>query len=441
MRPRLSPDFSAKSVELYDMQDLIAIDSTNLKTRILMVLAILAALVFGWFTVRWQLGDMLADLTPANDPNASDLADTALNWSPSDPSAYLLKALATNDTAAAVEMFERAVRLSPNDYRRRVELGRAYEQDGQTVRAESEFKKAVELAPAYASARWNLGNFYLRQERVDEAVAELKKAAENSRTYRDQVFSLAWDYFGKDPAQIENLAGESPESVAYLAYFFAARGRAQDALRNWDRLSEGDKAGHRDILRVMAIGLYEQRRYPQALEFARQYGADFDARPEAVTNASFETNLDGNADARFGWQIIRNDPRFEAITDTKVKHEGTRSLRVTIKSFVKPGLANILQTIVVEPNKKYRLHFWVRTENLKSAGGPLLEIVSGNDDKQIVRSQVFPAGTNDWQEIDVDFTAPENCNGIIIRTGRMYCGEDCPLSGTFWYDDFELAGR
>src|SRR5258706_1591305 len=188
----------------------------------------------------------------------------------------------------------------------------------------------------------------------------------------------------------------------------------------------------------MALGLYDQRHFPQALEFARQYGVDGDARPEAVTNASFEKNVDGDADARFGWRVMRVDPRFEAIIDPKVKHEGSRSLRITFKSFNKPGLANIYQTIVVEPNKKYRLHFWVRTENLKSAGEPLLEVQNGNDGKLMARSQAFSAGTNDWQEMTVDFTTPENCNAINVRTGRVYCGEDCPISGTFWYDDFEI---
>jgi len=27
---------------------------------------------------------------------------------------------------------------------------------------------------------------------------------------------------------------------------------------------------------------------------------------------------------------------------------------------------------------------------------------------------------------------------VTIRTVRAYCGDDCPITGTLWYDDFEL---
>ena len=428
-----------KTVDLNEMQDLIAIDSKNLTTKIVMGITILAAVLFGWFTIRWQLGDMLADLTSPSDPNAGSIADVALNWAPADPTAAALRASAADNTAASVQMYEQAVRLGPNDYRRRIELGRALEQDGQIERAENEFRAAVDLAPAYSAVHWHLGNFYFRQERNTEALAELKEAADNNRLYRNQVFSLVWDYFDKDASQLETVAGERPEAVSHLAYFFAAHGRAEESVRNWNRLSANDKARNKAVSRELAIGLFEQRHFPQALEFSIQAGNDSEAKSEAVTNGSFEKNLEGDQDSRFGWQVNKNDPKFEAITDPRVKHEGSRSLRVTFKSYVKPALVNLVQTVVVEPNRKYRVSVWLRTENLKSAGGPLLEIVNANDEQFIARSSAFPTGTNDWQKIVVEFTTPANCNGINIRTGRAYCGEDCPLSGIFWYDDFEIS--
>ena len=119
--------------------------------------------------------------------------------------------------------------------------------------------------------------------------------------------------------------------------------------------------------------------------------------------------------------------------------EGNRSLRVTFKGFNKPTISNILQTAVVEPGRKYRLQFWVRTENLRSAGMPMIEIVNANDEKAMVRSDKFLTGTADWQQITVDLAIPLNCNGISIRTIREFCGEECPITGIFWYDDFSLT--
>ncbi len=423
--------------------DLILQNSKSLRSRVLLVSAILLAVVLAWCGVRWQLGDLLANLTPPTDPNAAQIAALAEKLAPANPLTTWLRASAGEDVAdgsgvSSLDRFEQTVRLAPFDYRWRVDLARALEQDGQIGRAEAEFKRATELAPSYAYPRWHLGNFYLRQKRTDEAFAELKKATEKDTEYREQVFSLAWEYFDKDSAQLEKLAGDLPEPRASLAYFFAAHGRAADSLRNWNILSNRDKAANNSIGKSIALGLYEQRHFAQALEFSKQNGNDNTANAGAVTNSGFESPIAETEVSWFSWQIARNDPKIEITADSRVKHLGDRSLRVAFKSYTKPALANITQTVVVEPKAHYRLRFFVRIENLKTAGGPMVEIANANDDKLIAQSKPFPTGTSDWQEMTVEFTTPDNCDGIQIRTVRSYCGEACPITGTLWYDDFQI---
>jgi tetratricopeptide (TPR) repeat protein len=417
------------------MQDLIVIESTNTRARITLAAVIIVTLVCGLLMIKWQLGNMFATLTPVGDPNAAQIAALAWGWSPNDPSAGWLAATTKNDLG----MFEQTVRLAPFDYRWRQELGRALEQDEQPDRAEAEFKRAIELAPNFAFPHWRLANFYLRQDRVDEALAELKKAAENNQTYREQSFSLVWDYFGKDTAIVESIAGDKPESRARLAYFFAGRGHADDAIRIWNTLDDETKAANPELAKGMALGLYDQRKFRAALEFSKQAGFDPNADPETITDGSFERGLGESGDSRFNWRVVRNDPKMDIAIDQKVKREGTRSLRVSFKNYVKPELYNISQTVVTEPNTAYRLKFWVRTENLKSAGTPLIEIINANDDKLLARSLSYPTGSNDWQELTVDFTTPVDCVGVTVRTARSYCGDACPITGIFWYDTFELG--
>lgn len=420
------------------MDDLKAIDTRSNSVRAILVVSIIAALLFAWFSVRWQVGNLLATLTVETDPSLPAIAEIATSWAPSDPAAFSLKA-AAGDAAASILALENAVRLAPNDYRWRTELGRAYEQDEQYGKAEEQLKKAVELAPSYSSAHWHLGNFYLRQEQAEKAMAELQIAAQNNIIYREQVFSLVWDFSGKDPKQLESIVGNRPDLIARLAYFFASRGKAEEALRNWDRLTDAEKVKNNALARAIALGLFDQKHFPQALEFARQYGAETDAAAETVTNGAFEKPIGENEESKFGWLIVRNDTKFEASPDSRVKRSGTRSLRATFKGYNKAAFSNIFQTGVVEPNRKYRLSFWVRTENLRSSGMPMVEITNANDDKAIVRSQTFPTGSNDWQQITVDFTSPANCNGITLRTIREFCGEECPITGIFWFDDFEIS--
>ncbi len=425
------------------MQDLILSKSSGPASKVIVVLAAVIAVVLCWYGVKWQLGNMVAVLTNPNDPGAFEAADMARDLAPRDPVASWLRAssitgITADSGADPIREFQAVVNLAPADYRWRIELGRAYEQEEMAAEAEASFKKAVELAPAYAHPYWAIGNFYLREGRNDEAIAALKKAAENNQAYRDQVYSLAWDFFQKDPAKVEFMAGDTPNDRVRLAYFFASRSRPVDSLRIWNSLAETDKAANPDTARAIAHGLFLQKYFPEAQEFARQLGTDQDAKPETFTNGSFEKGLSEDKDSRFNWQLLRNDPRFEVVSDSKVRKEGERSLKVTFRTFIKPALNNLLQTVVVNPNSKYRLSFWIRTENLRSGGPPLIEILNANDEKLITRSQPFPTGSNEWQQVNVDISTPENCSAVIVRTARSYCGEECPITGIFWYDDFIL---
>lgn len=420
------------------MHDLIAINSRNTAARIGLGLFFVIVLLITWFAVRWQIGIMLSDLTPPTDPNAGEIGVMAARLAPGDPSPILLSAAAEADPQKAIALFENAIRLAPNDFRTRIELARAYEQDDQIERAEAEFKRAVEIAPNYAAPRWHLGNFYLRHERESDALPQLSHAAEHNQTYRDQVFSLAWDYFQKDAARVVQLVNE-PAAVAHLAYFFAARGAASASLRNWGRLSDADKQryGYRAIL--IADGLYQQRHFGEALSFSKQLGDATTAEPEKITNPSFETLIGEFEKSRFAWQVNRSESKLEITADGKVAREGSRSLRLTFRGYAKPVLANVFQTVVVEPNTKYTLSFWVRTSDLRSAGTPMLEVLNGVNDASLTRTEPFANGTAEWQRMTLDFRTPENCVGIVIRTIRQYCGEECPINGTIWYDDFSLT--
>lgn len=411
--------------------------------RLALVGAIIFALAFGWFAIRWQIGSMMAEMTSPTAGNARAIAETAHSLSPSNPMTNWL--LASTETAAttngqienSIEHFEQAVRLAPNNFRWWLELGRAYEQTNRSDAAEKAYLRAIELAPEYAFPRWQLGNFYLRQNRTDEAFSQLKKAASNNWTYRQQVFSIAWDFFEQDPAQLEQTTGDLPAVRAGLARFYAARERAEDSLRIWNTLSEEEKRENQDVAKIIAQALYEKRFYRSAIQFVSQLGIE-NAKPETIQNGSFEEPIGKSGETYFGWKIAPPE-KMDVKLDPTQKREGSRSLRVSFSGYSSPHLSDIYQNVVTEPGKKYRLSFWVKTENLKSAGTPLLEIVNTGDDKIITASKPFPTGTSDWQEIRLDFMMPENAESVSLRTTRAYCGDACPIVGTFWYDDFKIS--
>lgn len=422
------------------------VDTRRLPVRIGLAAMILFALIFGWFAVSWQLGNMLAELTLPSEPNAGELAALSRSLAPSDPLTSWLAAstkrgvLTGENPENPINDFIQTVRLSPFDYRWWIELGRAYEQAEKPELAEQSYLKAIEIAPAYTYPRWQLGNFYLRHDRSEEAFAELKNAAQKNAVYRQQVFSTAWDFYEQDTARLEQIAGDLPEVKTGLVQFYAAKGRAADSLRIWNTLSDEEKRESQAIARLVAQSLYEKEFYPAAIGFVSQLGIEPKAKPETVQNGGFEDSISYSDYIYFGWKISPTE-KMDVNLDAAQKHEGTRSLRVTFNGFSNPQLSNIYQTITVIPGGNYVLSFWLKTENLKSAGTPVLDVVDTRDDKIIATSKPFPSGTNDWQEMKIEFTAPESAEAVYLRTARVYCGDACLLVGTFWYDDFRLVKK
>ena len=422
------------------------LDSRRLPVRIGLLVMLFAAVVFGWFAIRWQIGNMLAELTTPADPNAKEIGQVAQSFAPGDPLATWLVASTEKDILTpekienSLDDYEETVRLSPNDFRWWVELGRAREQTSTPESAESAYLRAIELAPTYTYPHWQLGNFYLRQNRSEEAFAELKKAAQNNLRFRQQVYSIAWEFYDQDKARLEAIAGELSDAKVGLAQFYASKELPEDSLRVWNTLTVEEKRQNESVARLVAQILWDKQKFRSAVEFVRETGIEPQAKAETIQNGGFEESVGKPETTYFGWKISPIE-KMNVQLDASQKHDGRRSLKVSFSGFSEPQLGNILQIVAVSPGVNYRLSFWLKTEELKSAGPPVLEILDSKESRLIAASKPFPTGTNDWQKITIDFTAPEIAEGIFVRTARAYCGDSCPIVGAFWYDDFKLEKR
>lgn len=421
------------------------IDSRRLPVRAGLVFAIFFALVFAWLAARWQVGNLLAEFTGTTDQNVRTIAEFAAAFAPGDPMTNWFLASSDKEVftpekvRAGLEKYEQVVRLAPFDYRWWIELGRAREQADDIAGAESAFLRAVDLAPTYTFPRWQLGNYYLRQGNADRAFEELKKAAENNPIYRQQVFSTVWEYFDKNTAVLERIAGDAPNVRSDLALFYASKERAEDSLRVWNTLAPEQKKENESDAKIIAQALFEKKFFRSAVGFTRETGMDAEAQAEKFQNAGFETSIGREeGESYFSWKVTPTE-KVDVRLDSSQKRGGTRSLRIVFNGFAGERYYQTYQIVAVEPNAKYRLSFWRRAENLKSAGNPLIEIVNANDDRVIKTSETFPEGSVDWEEVKIDFVAPSNAEGVIVRVGRAFCGSQCPLFGTIWLDDFSIS--
>src|SRR5262245_13625052 len=136
-------------------QEIVHINVRNPLVRIVLILLLAAAATWSFYVVRWYIANTMAEYyNPAQ--TTLDAAQMAVELGPKDPLTHWRiaqvsqKLLPLDQQSKAIVEYERAVSLSPNDYRFWMALGTAHEQTGDSVKGEQALRKAVALAPSYA---------------------------------------------------------------------------------------------------------------------------------------------------------------------------------------------------------------------------------------------------------------------------------------------------
>lgn len=416
--------------------------------RALLVVALALALLGTWRGVRWLVGDTLAEF-------AQDYAtaEAAARLAPHDPQAHLTLArlrrasFDPSDLPLALEQYERAATLDPNEWTIWLELGQARGSAGDTDGGLHALRRAAELAPAYWQPRWYLGNLLLRAGEVDAAFAELRRAANANPDLRPQVFSLAWQAFGGDMERVVKSVGGSPQARAQLVTVLVGRGRLDDARSLWSSLSEGERRENATAGEALARVFYDGRNYHAALQVLGEAGALDPSltSAEKISNGGFEADIPPPGKKLFDWQVTPA-PQAQVALDTRGAHTGGRSLRIAFNAPAHVDFRNVSQLVVVEPATRYRLSFYVRAQDLQSVSTPVLSVLDAADQSvPLAASAPVVAGTSDWQQVAVEFVSPLHSDGIVLLLTRAPCPEGaCPIYGKVWYDDFDLqrsAGR
>ncbi len=421
--------------------------------RGLLLVPLLAALVCLWYVTRWCLGDTMAEwLSDANTVRA------ATRLAPADPQAhYKLARLAERSfepaqLAIAVKEYEQAAALSPHDYRLWFELGRARGFAGDDAGSERALRRAVEFAPNYPEPHWYLGNLLLRAGRTDEAFAELRHASEgDALKFRPQMFDLAWHVLRADMPAVLAAIGDAAETRAGLATYLLKQQRPDDALRLWSALPAAQQQEQRATGELMVQTLIGMKHYRAALAVQRDLlgqreGAQRGPGPEVgqLLNGGFEAPVGPAGKSWYDWQVAPV-AQAQLNLDERVKHEGARSLRLVFNAASALDFHHVSQFVVVEPQQRYSLSYFVRTEELNSASTLLTQVVDAADQARVLAASApLAAGSSDWRAATLEFTTGAQTEAIIVRLVRPPCAQIlCPLLGKVWYDDFNLqhAGR
>src|SRR5689334_11844782 len=356
----------------------------KLPVKILLILLLLAAGVWSYYVVRWYLGNTLAEYFDPNE-GTLDAAHMAANLAPDDPLAHWRigqvsqKTLPLDQQVAAIAEYEKAVSLSPNDYRFWMTLGTAQEQVGNPAQAELALKRAVALAPAYAYPHWYLGNLYLRNSRYDEAFAELRLASQADIELLPQLFNLVWEIYSNDPEALKTAVGQSSPARANFALYLVGRKRVDEGLRLWNDLSGDDKRLNKDVGEQMIRNLIAVLRYHDALQVWNDIMSEkFRVQVDQIFDGGFEEPVAYAGDTIFGW-YVKGAPQMHIGIDPNHSHNGERSLRLVFQVRTNVEDLNASQLIPVTPGKEYEFECYVATDKLETGSAPQIQIIDANN--------------------------------------------------------------
>jgi hypothetical protein len=431
-------------------QEVIHVNVRHPLLKILLILLLLAAAVWSYYVVRWYMGNTLAEYSNPAD-NSLHVPQMAASMAPNDPLPHWRiaqisqKLLPLDQQGPAIVEYEKAVSLSPYDYRFWMSLGTAQEQAGDPAKAEQALKRAIALAPSYSYPHWYLGNLLIRNGRYDDAFAELRLASQADPELQSQLFNMSWAIYSSDPDGLKQSVGAKPAVQARFALYLVGRKQFEAGLRLWNDLSVEEKKANRETAQSIVGTLNTEGRFHDAVQVWNEVTSDkYHVEVGRVFDASFEEPLAYGSETVFGWQV-RSAPSVSIGIDPNKGHSGARSLRFVFQ--VRSNIEGITagQLIPVAPNSEYDFEYYVRTEKLESGSAPLIQIVDPTDGAVLAESEMAPGGTNDWKRVNFSFKTGGKTEAVNLKIMRISCGSEevpvCPIFGSVWYDDFSFKRR
>ncbi|HEU4711534.1 MAG TPA: tetratricopeptide repeat protein [Pyrinomonadaceae bacterium] len=432
-------------------QELIQVNTRNPVMRIGMIVLLIVLAIWSYYVVRWYTGNTLAEYfnTAQNNPQVAELA---VSLAPKDPLTHWRmaqvsqKLLPLDQQGKSIEEYERAVSLSPNDYRFWMALGTAREQAGDSAKAEEALRRAVALAPSYAYPHWYLGNHLLRNARYDEAFRELRLAAEADTELEPQQFNFLWAIYSEDLESLKKAIGDNAQKRARFALYLLNLQRYEDGLRLWDSLSAEEKKASRDSGHLVVSNLINAHRYHDAVRVWNDIAPNERYLGEAgkVFDGSFEEAINYTPDMVFGWQV-KGAPQLQIGIDPTKSNGGVRSLRLAFQVRAKLDAVNVSQLVPVTADTEYEFEYFFTTEKLETGSAPLVQLLDAADGTVLASSPQAPSGSTPWTRLSLPFKTGGKTEAVTIKIVRMPCNEEenviCPIFGSIWYDDFSFKRR
>jgi hypothetical protein len=405
------------------------------------------------------LGGWLALADPGNGAERELLA-AAVAYFPQAPSLHARLAAKLIETqidptqdheqtaALADRHVRQAIHLAPYQFEPYVLRAVVAEWQDDLAGAETALRQALQLAPHRLSVRWRLGNLQVRTGKLTEAAAVFQQVVRADEAYLPEALSLLWQAGEGQLPLLLTLAGEDPGRTLALANFLAQQEQYEAAAELYAGLmatptaagalnSSSQQRGEL-LTRLLKAGRIELAAKLWARLFAQEqpwgagtiWNGGFE-RPQQLGLTQFDWNFSLNPRVRVG---ISADQAYQGQHALKLVYLGKETTRLE---------QEVQQLVLLEAGRSYRLDCLVKTAQLQAPDGPQVAVLLAADKTILAASPVIANGTQDWQPLRVEFTAPPGGLTpalITLRQTPKFSYTE-PTHGTVWFDDFHLSAR
>ena len=362
-------------------------------------------------------------------------ADQAVSLAPSDPEVHRARARALNQLqvrSEARKSFEIASSLRYRDDYLWLELGSTRDELGHRAAALAAFDQAVRWAPHYAHTLWQRGNLKLRMGQYDEAFADLRAAVASKPSLLPSLIDLSWGLTRGEIKTVEQLLqiNNDRDRLAF-ARFLAQKGKGSECLEQ---------------VRLLGTPLSEQNRQElvEQLIAAKAFHHAFELwradrkfpRPVILDGGFDELPRNPFVDRGFGWFVFGKS-EVKVVADQSQKLSGRASLLLGFNGDWNAPTDTMTQRIVVDPERRYRISFGVKTKDLVTGAPPIIVVTDAVSNERLGQAAAFPAPSSDWQTLSFDFSTMPSTQAIVLTFMRAESAcNPCPIFGELWLDDF-----
>jgi tetratricopeptide (TPR) repeat protein len=406
--------------------------------RLAMVaLAFLAALWLFFFGLRtaWATYERELETAEGFERAAKLEPGNARNWY--FLGRFLQYSLDQQDPKLAVDAYKRALVIDANSTETLLELGTAYELEGDDAEAHIMYARAKATYPASADVSWRYGNFLLRQGELAPAYFEIRRAVQADANRAAPAFTRC--YRANPNADFILKEVVPPSAAGYAAVIREIAEEQPDvAMKIWAKLAAlHPHLTARDVYPLVDALLHKQlyaearREWNEGMSFT-DAGAAITDSGSTVWDGGFESGLNGHD---FAWQLDALRSGVQTGFEPLAKHSGKQSLRLGFDGKHNVRLENLCTLAVVDPGQTYLLSGWIRSDKLTSDQGVGLRISAGS---ALAKTQAV-LGSTPWTLVETKWTAGKDAHVAEICVNRDPSERaEGRIRGTAWVDDVSL---